>query len=170
MAAEVVVANPRTGEALGALDTLPPAILAETLYEIRQQVRNLKRMETALADELARRVAIRERRVYVVGAFEVSAKQPMKSDWDGDELEGVLRDLLDRGVVHAGELTEVIRKTVTVSASAAQRLVDRLDGEAREAVERCRRWIPNGRARVEVERSAELLPTTEDQLQCLPPS
>ena len=39
--------------------------------------------------------------------------------------------------MQAGELTEVIRHPTIVSLSQAQRLVERLSGDARIAVERC---------------------------------
>jgi hypothetical protein len=155
---QVVVAHPVTGERLGDLTTAPGAVLAEVLFELRDRSRKWRAMQAALEGELQRRAALRDRTVLVFGDFEVSAKTPNRSEWDGDALEAVLRDLNDQGVIQAREWTEVIHHETKVSASQAQRLVDRLSGEAKLAVERCRTWRKD-RPRVEVTRSVELLTT-----------
>ena len=154
---DLVVAHPVTGELLDNLDSQPPAVLAEALFELRARKARMRTSERALEAELRRRVELRERAVHIVGDYEISAKPESRREWDADELEGVLRELLDRGVVHAGELTEVIRHETFVSASEALRLLNRLSGDARTAVERCYRWQKKP-GRLIVERSVDLLP------------
>ena len=156
MADDVAVVHPGTGEVLDALDAQPPAVLADALFELRQRHSELRQMEHALEDELRRRMATRGRSLLVFGEFEVGVRAGRKSEWDADDLEATLRELLEQGVVQAGELTEVIRHPTIVSLSQAQRLVERLSGDARIAVERCRRWVPSGNPKVEVARSVQL--------------
>ena len=154
---DVVVAHPVTGELIEQLDAQPGAVLADALFQLRERRLAMRQMESALEAELRRRVAIRDRAVFVFGDYEVSAKSSARREWDGDELEGVLRDLLDAGTLHAGELTEVIHHETSVSGKEAAKLLGRLTGDALKAVERCFRWR-QGPARVEVERSVELIP------------
>lgn len=156
MADDVAVVHPSTGEVLDALDAQPPSALADALLALRERHSELRKMERALEDELRRRMATRGRALLVFGDFEVAVRAGRKSEWDADDLEATLRELLDQGTVQAGELTEVIRHPTVVSLSQAQRLVDRLSGDARAAVERCRRWVPSGSPKVEVARSVSL--------------
>ena len=158
MSTDATIVHPTTGELLDHLDTQPPEILADALYELRQRTTRMCEMERALEDELRRRIGTRQRAVLIFGAYEVAARSRSRSDWDADELEGVLRDLLEQGAVQAGEVTEVIRHPTVVSASEAQRLLSRLTGDARTAVERCRSWVPSGKPKVEVARSVSLIP------------
>jgi hypothetical protein len=158
---DVAVVHPQTGELLDALEAQPPAVLAETLLALRERVAELRAMQGAVEDELRRRLAGRERTVVVFGDYEVEARPSFQRQWDADELEGTLRELLDQGVVHAGELTEVIKHETIVSGREAVRLLGRLQGDARRDVERCFRWVPKGAAKVEVARSVQLLPPEE---------
>jgi hypothetical protein len=153
---DVVVAHPVTGELIEQLDAQPAEVLADALYQLRERRLAMREMESALEGELRRRVAIRDRAVFVFGEYEVSNKSTSRREWDGDELEGVLRELLDQGTLHAAELTEVIRHETRVSGKEAQRLLGRLTGDALKAVERCFRWR-QGPARLEVERSVQLI-------------
>ena len=68
------------------------------------------------------------------------------SVWDADELEAALRDLVEAGEVQAGDVTEIIRHVTTVNGTEADRLVKRLTGLAKDAVERCRSWRAPGRS------------------------
>lgn len=157
----VVVAHPRTGELLDALDAQPPARLADALLALRERGSELRKMERSIEAELRRRLAGRERTIVVWDDFEVQVQPGSRREWDADELESTLRELLDRGAVDARELTEVIRHETTVSRSEAQRLLTRLSGDAREAVERCFTWAQSGLPRVVVARSVSL-PTPKE--------
>jgi hypothetical protein len=154
---DVVVAHPISGELIEQLDQQPAAVLADALFLLRERRLVMRQMEGALEAELRRRVAMRDRAVFVFGDYEVSNKSTSRREWDADELEGVLRELLDAGTLHAAELTEVIHHETRVSGKEAQRLLGRLTGDALKAVERCFRWR-QGPARVEVERSVQLIP------------
>jgi hypothetical protein len=158
---DIAVAHPFTGELFGALDSEPPASLADVLLALRERKSQLGKMQTAVETEIRRRLAMRERTVAVWGDFEVEAKPAMERVWDADELEATLRDLYDRGAIDARDTTEVIRKEPVVQRREAQQLLGRLSGDALRAVERCFRWVPKGPARVTVTRSVQLLPPEE---------
>jgi hypothetical protein len=157
----VAVVHPTTGELLDSLEAQPPAVLADALYAVRQQNSQARKAERLLEAELRRRVGNRDRTVFVFGDYEVTAKPEYRREWDGDELEDVLRGLLEAGSLQAGELTEVIRHETSVSGSEAQRLLGRLSGEARTAVENCFTWRQKGPARVTVAPSVSLIPPEE---------
>ncbi len=153
MADDVAVVHPTTGEQLDALDQQPPGVLADALFELRERAGAHRKMERALEDELRRRMGTRERTVFVFGDYEVAARPRSRREWDADELEATLRELLDQGTVHAGELTEVIRHETIVSGKEALGLLGRLSGDAHDAVERCFRWVTSGTPKLEVARS-----------------
>ena len=155
---EIAVVNPVTGEVLDALETQPPETLADTLYAVRQHTSDLRKVEQALADELRRRIGTRDRTVFQWGEYEVTAKPEYRREWDPEELEGTLRELLDQGTVQAGELTEIIRHETVVSGKEALHLLGHLSGDSLKAVERCFSWKQKGPARVQVTPTVPLLP------------
>jgi hypothetical protein len=160
---DVVVAHPITGELLDAIEAQPPAVLADALLALRERQSQLRKMERVVEDELRRRLAGRERTIVVWGDYEVESRSASRREWDADELEGTLRELLDRGAVDARDLTEVIRHETIVSGVEANRLMTRLSGDAKRAVERCFRWVQKGQPKVTVARSVQLLPPEEGQ-------
>jgi hypothetical protein len=155
--AAVAVVDPATGELLEALHTQPPERLADVAFELRARQGELRKMQQAVEAELRRRMVIRDRRLVVFGDYEV--KLTRESVWDAEELEGVLGELVDRGAVHASELTRVIRRETTVSRTEANRLLTRLSGSARDAIERCMSWRTSGR--LQIARSVALFPPEE---------
>ena len=112
----------------------------------------------AIDNELRHRMG--DRTIWPVGTYEVGIEGANESVWDGDELEAVLRDLVETGEVRAGDVTEVIRHETTVSRRDAGRLAKQLTGRARDAVEACRTWRHKP-GRIVVKRSVAL-PTGED--------
>lgn len=164
MADEIVVADPDSGEVLEKLETLPPATLADVLYRVRRQHSTLRKMERLLEEELLTRVELRERALVVFDRYEVSAKAKNESEWDVVELEATLQELRERGVIQAREVTEVIRHEWSVNRREAQRLLTRLSGDAKRAVERCFHWRQIGPTHVQVTlANTPQLPTSEIQ-------
>jgi hypothetical protein len=157
---DAILAHPATGEII-SIAGAPPAVLADAWTALRERERQLKEWRGLVEDQLRILLAVRQRRgAWPVGDFEISVKGGRYSEWDGEQLEIVLRELVDDGVVLAGEVTDVIRHETTVSASAADRLSRRLAGEAHRAVEACREW-KDRRGSIEVVRSAQLPEPTE---------
>jgi hypothetical protein len=132
------VVHPLTGEVLdvAGLDGNHLAELHDQLVAVGRLQRQAVQMT---GDELRQRFGGRRNPV-VTGGWEVSIGG--KSEWDADELEGVLRDLVETGELHAGDVTEVIRHITTVAGKEANSLVKRLSGPAKDAVERCRSYVP----------------------------
>jgi hypothetical protein len=151
------VVHPATGEILDPLAIQSPEKLAEMLISVRELQDKLKRFGAVVEDELRGRMETRGRNAWIIGDYGLEIEVRNETVWDGDELEGVLRELVDEGVVNAGELTEVIRHKTEVSRTEANRLVGRLASPARDAVERCRRWERVSRGRVKVVRQVPLI-------------
>jgi hypothetical protein len=153
----LVVFHPRTGELIDPRDA-PTETLAEALLLLRDRARDLRRMTTLLDGELRERMAEQHPgRIWCIGDYELRRRN--EAVWDAEELEGVVRDLLDRGELMQHDVTGIFRHEITISRSAAGRLLDRLHGPARDAVQACRTWRVRG---VDVARSVPLLPPHHD--------
>lgn len=155
-----LVVHPMTGECypVPGLDAVPGEWLADAWVALREQHSRLRKMQAAIDAELRRRLDVRGRSRMLLGEFDVAVEQRRESEWDADELERVVRTLIDEGVVDAREVTELIRHETTVSRREAQRLVDRLVGDAKRRVEACRSWRRSPRASLDVTRSQPLIP------------
>ena len=133
-----LVVHPATAE---VLDTANAG--GDQLAQWHDQLAAIKRAaDVALKDvdnELRRRIG--DRKLWAAGEWEISLTGSNKSEWDADELEAVLRDLVAHGVVHAGDVTDVIRHETIVSAREADRLSKQLTGAAHTTVENCRTWV-----------------------------
>lgn len=159
----LVVANPQTGVALGdarALEAQPPEALAECFAVIDEQMKRLREMRKLLDHELARRLDGKQSRRWTWGDFEVSLEGGQRRRWDGEQLEEVVRDLIDQGTVDASQVTDLIRHETNVSGTAGNKLRARLSGQALRAVDDCWSWEPD-RRRLEVTRSLPLIPDGE---------
>jgi hypothetical protein len=153
---ELVVFHPRTGELIDPRDA-PTETLAEALLLLRDRARDLRRMTGLLDAELRDRMAEQHPgRIWVIGDYELRRRN--EAAWDADELEGVVRELLDRGELHQHDVTGIFKHEITISRSAAGRLLDRLHGPAHDAVDACRTWRVRG---VEVARCVPLLAPAE---------
>ena len=155
-----LVIHPVTGEVLGTgrtLEAVGDEDVAEVWIALKAREKELRDMRRIVETELARRCDIRGRPRVLMGNFEVTSKPRRESVWDAEEVERVVRELLDRGVLEARVVTDLIKHETTVSRSNAQSVVDRLSGEDRRALEACRTWQVRGHG-VEVVRSIELLP------------
>jgi hypothetical protein len=157
---DLTAVNPVTGEVLEHLDQQPPAALAEAFADIRARIAEHERWQRAIEGELRRRLKVLDRTLAVFGEWEVSAKPANESVWDVEELEAQMRALEESGVLKAGEWTEVIDRTPTVRAGEATRLINRLDGAPKKALEATRTWRAK-RAKLTVARSVAL-PAPED--------
>jgi hypothetical protein len=140
------------------LDGVPGEWLADAYVALREQTTRLRRMQAAIDAELRRRLDVRGRSRMLVGEFDVSVEARNESVWDADELERVVRELIDEGVVDAREVTELIKHETTVSRREAQRLVNRLAGRPQRLVKACCTWRKSPRASLDVVRSQPLIP------------
>ena len=145
------VVHPATGEVLDL--ALTSDQLAQWHYELTELKRAIGEALPRIDAELRTRMGGCE--LWPVGAFEVSLQNVNESLWDAEQLETVLRELVETGAVQAGNVTEVIRHETTVSRSEAGRLAKQLTGRARDAVEACRTWRRKS-GRIVVERSVQL--------------
>src|SRR5262245_52025636 len=98
MGAELVPVHLGTGELLDDLRSVETDTLAEALDLLRARKGELEQMRKTVETELSRRLTekgLPRGRVWVTGDFGLKFKN--RSEWDAEELEGVLCDLLDDG-------------------------------------------------------------------------
>ena len=150
-----LIVHPTTGEIL-ELEALEPDRLADALLALRDVETRARDWRKRVEAELRQRMPP-ERALWCVGDYEVRVGYRNESEWDADELERVVRALIDAGVVDPREVTELIRHETIVSRSEANRLLDRLSGRAHAAVQACRSWRKKAGG-LEVTRSLPLLP------------
>lgn len=152
-----IVVHPSTGEIIGDLQAAPPEILADTYLHLQDKERQLKEWRQLLATELQARLEIRQRTLMVVGDYEIRYEVGNESMWDAEELELVLRELVDQGVITAAEGVGVINRKVDVNRTEAKRLQARLTGHAQAAVKACCTWRRKSRASLTVTRNQSLI-------------
>lgn len=141
-----VAVNVATGELLEHLEEQPPEVLAESYaYGLELQA-TLKRSMAALEGELRQRMKTLDRELVVFGDFEVEAKSDNRREWDPDELESVLEDLRDRGVIRAAEGAGIIETTKSVKGTAALALRSRLGHDAQSQIDTTYTWTRKRRA------------------------
>ena len=125
---------------------------------VRERLKVLADVDKALDHEITRRMRAEQRAVWTVGGFELKLEYRNESQWDADELEFVLAELVAEDVIDARDAVGVIKREVTVSRSTANRLVRTLLGEARQRVEACRHWQRSTTPKLAVTRAANLIP------------
>lgn len=162
MGTELVPVHLGTGEIMDDLSRYDADTLAEALDLLRARKGELEQMRKVVEAELSQRLkdkALPRGRVWVTGDFGLRFKN--RSEWDGEELEGVLRDLLDDGQLSSRDVLDLIEhQPPKVKGANVDRLLKRLVDPAHAAIERCRRWTPAGLA---VERQQPLLPDAEGE-------
>lgn len=157
LASSGTIIDSGTGEVL-SLDDLgryEPELIAEALLLVREHKTEVERVRKALDEELTRRAAehCAYGKVWFVGDFELTVDNARV--WDVDELEGVLGELVEDGVISASTAGDVVTRVPKVNGTNAARLLKRLSGEALAAVRACHTWKAKG---LTVARSQPLLP------------
>jgi hypothetical protein len=157
---QALILHPATGEVFtsDAIEREPPENLADLLLALREQQSKVRIAERYVADELDRRLALRERKVWIVGEFELSRALANESEWDADELERTLRELIDEGVVEARECVGIVTHETIVHRREATALLRRLTGSAERRVKACCSWKKKPRGSLSVTRSQPLIP------------
>jgi hypothetical protein len=135
-----VAVNLTTGEILERLDEQPAETLAEALDAVHRQQDQLKTWARALEAELRARLKVRQAKLVVFGDWEVEVASGRESVWDAEALEQAMRELVDAGVVQAGDLTGIITRQPVVSRAAAKQLAARLTGDAKARVDAACSW------------------------------
>jgi len=153
----VRVVDPRDGTVLDDLAEQPTRALAPLAVELKRREQLFKGMRELVEAELTERVRKAGRRIMAAGDYELTVEAARQRAWDGDELELVLRELVDRGVLTAGELPDgLISRAPRVDGRAALRLLGMLIGSAKARVEECFTWETKGRPRLLITPSVAL--------------
>jgi hypothetical protein len=145
MSQEIAV-NVATGELLEDLDKQPPEVLAEAFAYGQRLQTGLKSGMAAIEAELRQRMRTLDRELVVFGDWEVEAKFDNRREWDPDELETVLEELRDSGVIRAAEGAGIIETTKSVKGTAALALRSRLGHDAQHAIDTTFTWTRKRRA------------------------
>jgi len=141
---ELVLVPTRQGEAVALVEATTD-VLADALDWLIERQRRDKAVVAAVRAEIAGRLRKENVRTHVAGAFRVSMTTGRSRVWDADELEGVLADLVERDVVSAGAVAEIVTHPAPkVDGTLANRLATSVEDPAdREAIEACFRWESN---------------------------
>lgn len=142
----------RTGEALTVKEA-PTDQLADALDFLKDRIVAYRDLTAIVNAELAGRLKYENKRSFEAGEWVITATSGRTREWDSAELEGVLEDLVARGVISPAAAVDVIQRTVKVSGTAAMRLAGSLDEPDRSQVEQCATW-KSGKAGVKVERKS----------------
>jgi len=151
--------HPATGEVFDseALTREPPENLADLLLALRERQGEIRRAESAVQGELARRLALRQRRKWVVGEYEIEQATRNSRVWDGDQLYDVLVDLVNDGVITAVEAADAVERKTVVRSREAIALQNRLVGDAADRVDDCWTWERKPSGALSVVRSLPLV-------------
>lgn len=144
--------------AAGEVDlAAPTSVLGQLLLSVRARQKILADLRKALEHEITDRMTKAQKSLITDDGIELRLEHRNESVWDVDELEQVLRELIDEGVIQARDAVGVIKRETTVSRSAANRLVGTLLGQARQRVEACRHWQRSTTPKLEVATAVELI-------------
>lgn len=152
-----LVMNPRDGTVIENLTDQPNELLAHVAHELRTRERELNKMRAVVEAELTDRMTAEDRQRLITDHYEIQLEGARSREWDPDALEAALRQLVDDGTLHAGELTGILTHQVKVDRKAAQRVLGTLQGRPLALLEGCFRW-EKGRARLVVTPITPLLP------------
>lgn len=142
------IVHPGTGEVIVLADELDIA-LAGLHQELVQIVAGARAAMGYIEEELANRMTAAGRRQQDVGEYTLRLRTGRSRQWDPDDTEAALHELVESGVIKAKEAIDVVRREPKVNGREALALLDRLDGEARTALERCYQW-QEGRRGVQI--------------------
>ena len=149
------VVDPRTG-VMFPVEEVKDDLLIEIFTELEAREKQYQEWRRMAEDELARRVE-------KYAGFEIAGKSVevdgnFKRVWDATELQLVVEDLIERGLIRAedadGLLTEQEPK---VDGKKALDLLNRSEGDALMELRRCFSW-KQGRPRVRVTPTAQIEP------------
>lgn len=134
----VGVVDTYSGEVID-LAAVEHEFLVALTVELRRREAQIKQYREAAEAELVERHG--DRKVpQVLGDFEVNVERKWSRDWDADELQGVLDDLVERDLLDSRQASGLVRVIAKVNGTEAQRLLNRLEGEALVAVQDCFVW------------------------------
>lgn len=152
-----VVVDPISGEVHADARDLPSDRLAQLAYRLRQAESERRLWRSAIEDELRTRLERDGRSEAIVGDYALAITSGKRREWDADELEGVVSDLVDSGVLQAGEIAELITREAKVNGTLARQLLERMTGAPHEVLASCFTWVQRG-PRVTIEPVPEQLP------------
>jgi hypothetical protein len=160
LSSTVLVVDPRTGEVLDDLPDVPTDQMAATALELADRAQQLGQMRDVVEGELRARLEAQGRRLAVVGDYELAVRAGRSRVWDPDDLEATLGDLVDQGVLQAGEIAGLVSREPKVDGRQAQQLLGRLTGAAKDALAACFRW-QDGKPKLTITPIAQLDPPSE---------
>lgn len=157
---QIAVYDPDDGTVID-LEQHSTGLLAHLVLGFKEREQRYRQMRELVERELMGRVQDGGRKIVLVEGLELKIEYGRGRVWDPDELEHAVRELVDQGTLHAGELTGLITRETKVDGKLAQRLLGALHGPALERVETCFRWEKKSRPRLSITPSLPLLTDQE---------
>ena len=151
-----VAVDTGTGEIVYLQDA-PHEQLADMLADLRAHEAQLREWKAQVEEELVRRHGDR-RSAQTVGPWEVDVDRQMGRVWDPEELTEVAKDLVHRGLLTIGAVDGLIKVERKVDGRRAQRLLERVEGDALVELRSCFAWEQKGRPKVKLTPVASLEP------------
>lgn len=158
---DLMVVDPRDGTILENLHDAPPGQLTEVAVELKRREQHFRAMRALVETELVGRVQAHSRNTVHIAGYELRVEGGRQRVWDPEDLEECLRELVDDGVVHAGELTGLITHQAKVNGTQAAKLLGSLNGQARGLLERCFQWEQKSKPRLTITPSLPLIEGSE---------
>jgi hypothetical protein len=132
---------PGTGQLL-VLSTAADDELATLAIELAAAARQITAIRGQIDDELVGRLQAsdqKERRT--PAGYVIRYDQAGRREWNPDDLETVVRDLADRGIIQPARYTGLLRHETRVDGNIAKRLLAQVTGNALAQVQQCFRWV-----------------------------
>ena len=149
------VVDPRTG-VMFPVEEVKDDLLVEIFTELEHREKQFQEWRRMAEDELVRRHGDADGAGFNLPGKSIEVDHAWKRVWDATELQMVVEDLVERGLVRAqdaaGLLTEQEPK---VDGKKAVDLLNRSEGDALMELRRCFTW-KQGRARVKVTSTARI--------------
>jgi hypothetical protein len=150
------VVDPTSGEVLD-LANAPHDQLVKVFLALEERKKAFTEWTKAVEDELVRRHGDRQA-AQVVGDHEVDVDRGFTRVWDPEDLDAVINDLVERGLIDKADAGVVSWANPKVDGRKVAQLLNRVDGDALVELRRCFEWVQKGRAKVKVTPVAKLEP------------
>lgn len=150
------VIDPRTG-VMFPIEEVKDDLLVEIFVALEEREKQYQAWRRQAEDELVRRHGGR-REPWMMRSHEIQVESNASREWDSTELQLVVEDLVERGLLHAGDVAGLLLdQEPKVDGRKALDLLNCSEGDALMELRRCFTW-KKGRARIKVTPAARIEP------------
>jgi len=153
---QATVVDPRTG-VMFPIEEVKDDLLVEIFTALEEREKQYQTWRRQAEDELVRRHGGRKE-PWQLGAREITVESNYSRVWDATELQLVVEDLVERGLLRVGDVNGLLLdQEPKVDGKKAADLLNRSQGDALMELRRCFSW-KQGRPRVRVTPTARIEP------------